>query len=585
MKRSIFQFYFLLKLSAFFFALMCFSSVGYASSEADNVHVCLPISFEMQERDSIYAAAKHALNLNVGEPRTVRLIYFLPNDRPFRQEVVDSMKVAIRQIQTFYAEQMQAHGYGDKTFRFETDAQGDPLIHRVDGQHSDSHYHTYNTVRDAIGQVFDRDSNIYFIVVDNSFNTIRVGRDNAQGVARRLTKNSGDALVTGSFNWTTAAHELGHAFGLKHDFRDDAYIMSYGANRISLSACAAKYLAVHSYFNPDIPIEATQPPSIELISSPSYPSGSKSVSVQVKVSDSDGLHQVLLFTAVKGIELKACHGLAGEKDKAVEFEYDGIIPSSLFSNLSDLPLHLIYVTVLDTDGNEHFRSFTLTEISSYHLATLEGHTRELGSVSFSPDGRTLASGAYDSTIKLWDVLTRENVATLRGHRFPIYSVSFSPDGTMLASGAYDSTVKLWDVLTRENIATFEGHKRSVSSVSFSPDGATLASGSWDGTVVLWDVLTRENIAMLEGHTDGVSSVSFSPDGATLASGSWDDTVVLWDVLTRENVATLSGHTSRVNSVSFSRDGTTLASGSWDDTIMLWDVLTRENVANPLRAYE
>ena len=125
-------------------------------------------SEDTQARDSIYAATKHALNLNVGEPRTVRMIYFLPNDRPFRQEVVDSVKVAIRQIQTFYAEQMQAHRYGYKTFRFETDVGGEPLIHRMDGQHPDSHYldNTSLTVLDEFEQVFDVRKNVYFIVID-----------------------------------------------------------------------------------------------------------------------------------------------------------------------------------------------------------------------------------------------------------------------------------------------------------------------------------------------------------------------------------------------------------------------------------
>jgi len=75
------------------------------------VHFCLPLNLEdMRARDSIYAATKHALTLNVGESRTVRMIYFLRNDRSFRQEVVDSMKVTIRQIQIFYAEQMEALG-------------------------------------------------------------------------------------------------------------------------------------------------------------------------------------------------------------------------------------------------------------------------------------------------------------------------------------------------------------------------------------------------------------------------------------------------------------------------------------------
>jgi hypothetical protein len=79
-------------------------------------------------------------NSNVGEPRTVRLFYFLPNDRSNRADVVESMKTEIREVQSFYAEQMQAHGYGNKTFQFETDDQGEPIVHRVDGQHPDSHY-------------------------------------------------------------------------------------------------------------------------------------------------------------------------------------------------------------------------------------------------------------------------------------------------------------------------------------------------------------------------------------------------------------------------------------------------------------
>ncbi len=86
----------ILRLSACLFALLCVSSVGDASQPSDDVHFCRALDFEdMRERDSLYVAPKQTFNLNVGEPRTVRMIYFLPNDRPFRQEVVDSMKVAI----------------------------------------------------------------------------------------------------------------------------------------------------------------------------------------------------------------------------------------------------------------------------------------------------------------------------------------------------------------------------------------------------------------------------------------------------------------------------------------------------------
>ena len=163
-------YYKILRLSACFFTLLCLSSVGYAAQH----EFCRVLDAEdIWTQESIYAARKQAYNLNVGEPRTVRMIYFLPNDRPFRQEVVDSMKVTIRQIQTFFAEQMQAHGHGNKTFRFETDAQGEPMVHRVDGQHSDSHYLANRGERSELWRKYDFwANNVYLIVIDNSTNQI-----------------------------------------------------------------------------------------------------------------------------------------------------------------------------------------------------------------------------------------------------------------------------------------------------------------------------------------------------------------------------------------------------------------------------
>ncbi len=575
------------------FVLLCLTSIGYASpqpSAENNVHFCLPLNLkDTQVRDSIYAATKHALNLNVGEPRTVRMIYFLPNDRPFRQEVVNSMKGAIRQIQTFYAEQMQAHGYGSKTFRFETDVRGEPLVHRLDGQHPDSYYldNTFLTMFDEVEQVFDLRKNVYFIVIDNSIDAIGTGGGQRAGGVGGGGRNQGSALVPGGFSFHTAAHELGHAFGLSHDFRDGNYIMSYGP-RVEdlLSACNAEFLAVHPYFNSNIPDEATPGPTIELISTSVYTAGSKSVSIQLKVSDSDGLHQALLFvktrephSAAGGSEVKLCRGLMDAKDAVVEFDYDGVIPSAVFSSLSEPPVHPIFVEAVDSYGNVSQAFFVLSEISPYHIATLEGHTGFVTSVSFSPSGKILASGAEDYTVRLWDVETRENTATLR-HTGPVYSVSFSSDGTTLASGTGDNTVRLWNIATRENIATLR-HTGLVSSVSFSPNGITLASAGrgYDGTVRLWNIGTRENIATFKGHTGLVSSVSFSPSGKILASGAWDNTVKLWNIATRENIATLR-HTDPVYSVVFSSDGTTLASagGGYDGNVRLWDVETRENIA-------
>ncbi len=577
----------ILRVSVCLFALLCLSSVGYASQPSADVHFCRVLDFEdMWARDSLYAATKHALNLNVGDPRTVRMIYFLPNDRPFRQEVVDSMKVTIRQVQTFFAEQMQAHGYGNKAFRFEADVQGEPMVHRVEGQHLDSHYFddTPGTVINELEQAFDLDANIYFIVIDNSINAIGSGGLRVPGVGGRRGKNGGLGLVTGKFSFESAAHELGHAFGLSHDFNDVAYIMSYGSDQDRLSACNAEFLAVHPYFNLDTPIEEALLPSIELLSPQEYPAGSKSISVHIKISDLEELHQVLLFVRTREphlaagfLEVKGCRGLAGDKDAVVEFEYDGVIPSAVFTSLSDPSVHPIYVQAVDTEGNVGRAYFEFLEISPHHIATLEEHKNEVYSIAFSPDGSTLASGSLDGLVKLWDVSTRRDIDTFDAHTGWVASLAFSPNGMMLASGSDDQTVKLWEVSTRRNLATFEEHWGRVVSVVFSPDGSTLASGSLDGLVKLWEVSTRRNLATFEGHMWG-GSVAFSPDGMILAAGSGDGTIKLWDVATEKNIATFEGHTREVISVAFSPDGETLASGSDNGTVKLWDVATRTNIA-------
>src|SRR5947207_5989506 len=97
--------------------------------------------------------------------------------------------------------------------------------------------------------------------------------------------------------------------------------------------------------------------------------------------------------------------------------------------------------------------------------TLQGHTSSVASVAFSPDGKTLASGSLDTTIKLWDMTTGKERATLKGHTEKVMKVAFSPDGKTLASGCQDGTIKLWDVATDKERATLKGHTNAVASVA------------------------------------------------------------------------------------------------------------------------
>jgi WD40 repeat protein/predicted Ser/Thr protein kinase len=177
------------------------------------------------------------------------------------------------------------------------------------------------------------------------------------------------------------------------------------------------------------------------------------------------------------------------------------------------------------------------------ICTMTGHQLQVNSVAFSPQGKLLASASYDRTIRLWQIPASESsqkefenrpcyslLGTLSGHAWAVLTVAFSPDGKILATGSDDNTIKLWEVNTGQLICTLVGHSWSVVAVAFTADGETLLSASCDKTVKLWRVSTAEEIVTLSGHVDSVSAVAVSKVTQLIASGSRDKTIKLWQLV-------------------------------------------------------
>jgi WD40 repeat protein len=222
----------------------------------------------------------------------------------------------------------------------------------------------------------------------------------------------------------------------------------------------------------------------------------------------------------------------------------------------------------------------LWDVQSGTLLWVGRHTNLVQSVAFAPDGHTLASGGNDTVVQLWDLPSGKPVQTLTSQGNVIYSLVWSPDGHMLACGGFDGCIRLW-LLQRGQpaacVKTLVGHSNWVHSLAFAPDGTQLASGSWDNTVKLWDVASGRVLQTLTGHTQRIYSVAWSPDGRTLASASFDKTIWLWDVAQKRYRAALHGHTAAVYSLAFTTDSSRLLSSSEDSTIRVWDVDSGECV--------
>lgn len=302
-------------------------------------------------------------------PDMVRILYFLPSDRSIQPGIWTKVNTLLRNVQRFYANQMEINGFGRKTFTFETDESGGMLVYRIDGQFRDRYYHTNTAhkIHTEISSQFDMGRHVYLIVADISSESI--GGKNKCGIGggdwyknENLIRGKGGYSVIpasgpcfeGAYGTIVAAHELGHAFGLEHDFRNDAYVMSYGVAPHRLSKCAASWLDTHRFFNTN-QTAFNEPTSIQMLTPSAYLPNARNFTLQFEVSDADGIHQAQLLVPVTpldpapGVKLHSCKNLHTQRS-TLRFR----VPT-----LTARQINNVVLQVIDVYGNITRQDYTL----------------------------------------------------------------------------------------------------------------------------------------------------------------------------------------------------------------------------------
>ena len=255
---------------------------------------------------------------------------------------------------------------------------------------------------------------------------------------------------------------------------------------------------------------------------------------------------VRLWSSESGRELRSFHGHTG-KITGLGFDPAG---ERLASISTDLTL----------------RMWDLT--SGAELFAISGTGPFANGIEFDPEGRRMTTGGLDVSMWAADGAGGEPAT---GHQSAVYGLTFTPDGRLLATADIDGVIRVWEVATGTARCTFHGHEGELRATAINPRGDLLATGGQDRIIKLWALPSCAPAGVLEGHERRIFDLEFSPDGAWLVSAAEDDTARLWRVDDRISTATLRGHTGAVARASFSPDGTRIATAGWDGAVWLWQL--------------
>ena len=212
-------------------------------------------------------------------------------------------------------------------------------------------------------------------------------------------------------------------------------------------------------------------------------------------------------------------------------------------------------------------------ISFQSLQSFEGHSEGVTAVAFQANGPVIASACLDGALRLWPISGGEDFRRLDGHRGRIFGLASAPGGHTLASCGEDGTIRLWDFETGTQLNRLQGHAGWVYAIAYAGD--RLLSAGADGTVRLWDANTGSEVQRLQGHSGAVRCLAVTPDGSLVASGGQDRAVIIWDVANARELRRLVGHRDWVRAVAWTPDGSRVVTGGDDETLCVWDAATGE----------